>query len=233
MTASRPRRVDYSQEPSNDLVLVDDKHLFPAEGSVPASTEDVRRKVDFARQHLSVAYHVISEVHDRKEYQALGYSTWAAFCQKEFNWSPRQGYRMVKADEVNRVLDKNSLPPVTERIARVVADLSEDAIVVCALEASKIASEKVYVGKAMAHAGKVTAPIMAEARAKHFPDSRPSDYTKPASKAREPAKPSGLVLRKVAMSADMSAMIVMWDEGGKERHLNIPISEVLRCLPKG
>ncbi|MEK7754137.1 MAG: hypothetical protein AAB654_19590 [Acidobacteriota bacterium] len=68
----------------------------------------------------------LREITERRLYRAMGYGTFAEYCQKRWGWERRHGYELMQAAEVvgNVRSNAQSLPNLTQAVQ--LAPLSPD-----------------------------------------------------------------------------------------------------------
>lgn len=105
---------------------------------VPAMSRDEATKLtDLIRGAAEDLWKLLHEAHERKAWQALGYSSWAAYVETEFDMTRQHANRLVAQAEIVKELEAASgtrvfQPPpvrdvyeVRERLPEIVADVKD------------------------------------------------------------------------------------------------------------
>jgi hypothetical protein len=110
------------------------------------STEALSRKEEFDKHHSFIKKHMdsalevgksLAYIRDEKLYLTGGFGTFEAYCNAEFNFSGRKGYRFIQAVEVT---ERHKLP--NEYTARKLLEVPEDKRDEVAVEAKAIAKRR-------------------------------------------------------------------------------------------
>lgn len=107
----------------------------------PLSTAKARALTDEIRQDFQSLWSKVREAHDRGAHQAMGYTSWEAYCRAEFEIGRSQAYRLIDAarvvDALSSPMEDTGIP--NERVAREFGPLMDnpDALRAAHQEATK------------------------------------------------------------------------------------------------
>jgi len=91
----------------------------PRRGGVAALTPDAARALtDEVRQRTAEIWAKLLSLYEGGAHTALGYESWGAYFEAEFDQSYNYGYRLLKSAEVVAQLPMGNSQPSSERVAR-------------------------------------------------------------------------------------------------------------------
>jgi VRR-NUC domain len=86
---------------------------------------EARRLTDEVKRDAKALWQKLVELYDGGAHTALGYSSWGAYFETEFEQSGRRGYQLLDAGRVLESVNHGSTAPPNERQARELAPLLE------------------------------------------------------------------------------------------------------------
>lgn len=98
--------------------------LEPPMERLPLTKAAARKLTDRIATATGMLWTMIAEAHERQAWRALGYDTWAAYVDTEFQISRGQAFRLLDQARVVRALEEAGVadPPVSARQAAVLRD---------------------------------------------------------------------------------------------------------------
>lgn len=113
----------------------------------PVSVDDARALTDEIRSDAQLLWLKLLEAHDRKAHVELGYSSWADYCEAEFDLSRNKSYRLLRAAQVIEHVEPESpigtLTITNERVAREFTPLLDDPRTLSETQAEAVATAPV------------------------------------------------------------------------------------------
>lgn len=105
------------------------------------SQGEARRLTDEARRDAQALWRKLLDLYEGGAHEALGFSSWAAYCKAEFDIRKSHAYRVLDAARVARVFPHGGM---TERQARELApllDAEDDLVEICREEFERCAGK--------------------------------------------------------------------------------------------
>lgn len=216
--------------------LAVEPHLFTGYEAVPDGIDEAKAKAVYADKHLRAAFDAIADMDRCGDYRALKSEDFDKFCQKRFGFNAA-AVRMVRTFQVNQALIEAGLPRVAPRIAMLIYDLPIQQQIEVMAMAAEIAKNVKRGGKAAHWNGKITAPVVEDARKKLVEDSPRPKHWRATDK---PPKPSlnledyCLMANRCSMDVDYRWMVIRaTGPDGKSIPIRVDPKAIRDALPPG
>lgn len=146
---------------------------------------DLEQQIETDSKAFQRVGQALIRIHEGRGYRLRGYKTFEDYCRARWDFTDRQGRRLITAAQTAaKVKDATGYEPASESVARVLAPVADDPIVL-----QKVA-EKLGKAKKSATLASASAETVANAVAAVTGKPRPQPADKPAARPKAAGAPA-------------------------------------------